>query len=660
MKTGKKLGIWLLICSLVLTGLTLMGERAYAAPTATFSVSGGEASLGGTVSVTVSVSGSENMAFAQVSLNYSANVLEYQSGADSGGSGKVNLLFDCGSGQKSVSRTITFKATATGKASLSLDNAKATPMDANSGDWMNASVSGGASVNVGESKNLSADAHIASIEVSPGTLTPAFNTDVFKYTMEVENDVTSIAVTAKASHQAAKITAVNGATDLKVGANKVTVICTAENGGTAAYTITVTRKEAAAGEKPQPTSKPAEQPTTEPTQEGGGTELTCELNGAAYYVGQSFTEKSIPEGFAAAEIQYQNQTIKGAQFANNNEIQLIYLLNSEKKDGKFFMYYSASGLISELVKLSFYEGNYLYLLDPSAYGATIPVDLVQTTFQMDDRELPGYALAKPKAGIGEPLGEGETDTMLENVSANPEQFVLLFGLTKEGGVSWYTYDKQEKTLQRLIVFASEEEEPEETVVETASDGSEHAVKKMLDTLKVYRVILLGAAAIIVLLIVLCVMISINAKKKAGGEEEDDYEMIYKSLGEEESPKEKAKGKKDKLKEEIAEAKKEVNPVKREDVEATREMPSREIRRKVEKPEQAEPVPEKKVSEKASPKAEKKVSEKAAPKAEKKAPEKAASKAEKKASAKTETKQAKKTTKSVDDDLGLEIFDIDDL
>lgn len=207
-------------------------------------------------------------------------------------------------------------------------------MDAGSGDWMNASVSGGASVNVGESKNLSADAHVASIEVSPGTLKPAFNTDVFKYTMEVENNVTSIAVTAKASHAAAKITAVNGATDLKVGANKVTVICTAENGGTASYVITVTRKEAAAGEKPQQTTtKPPEEVTTAPSQEGS--ELTCELNGAAYYVGQNFTEKSVPEGFSAAEIQYQNQTIKGAQFTNNNQIQLIYLLNAEKKTENF-------------------------------------------------------------------------------------------------------------------------------------------------------------------------------------------------------------------------------------------------------------------------------------------------------------------------------------
>lgn len=668
-KTGKKLGVWLLICSLVLTGLTFMGERAYAAPTATFSVSGGEASLGGTVSVTVSVNGSENMAFAQVSLNYSANILEYQSGADSGGSGRVNLLFDCGSGQKSVSRTITFKAAATGKASLSLDNAKATPMDANSGDWMNASVSGGASVNVGEAKNLSADAHVASIEVSPGTLKPAFNTDVFKYTMEVENNVTSIAVTAKASHQAAKITAVNGASDLKVGANKVSIICTAENGGTAVYTITVTRK-AAASEKPPTTTKPPEEATTAPPQETS--EITCELNGAVYYVEQNFSEKSVPADFSIAEIQYQNQTIKGAQFNNNNEIQLIYLLNSEKKDGKFYMYYPASGLISELVQLSFYEGNYIYLLDTSAYGVTIPVDLTETTFQMDDRELPGYVLVKPKAGVGEPLGEGETDIKLENVSASPEQFVLLFGLSKDGSVSWYTYDKQEKTLQRMVVFASEEEKVEE-VVETSSDGSENAVKKMLATLKTYRIILLGAAAIIVLLIILCVLIGINAKRKAGDEEEDDYEMIYKSF--EDKKEEKEKLPKAKTKKETEPAKREnieatrqmpdwenVEAAKqkpsRENVDATRQMPDRETWRKTEKTEQAEPVPEKKVSEKAEPKAKKKVSEKAAAKAEKKVSEKSAEKP----AEKPEKKHAgnKKASKQAEDDLELEIFDIDDL
>lgn len=637
-----------MLCSLIVTGLLFPGEKAYAAPTANFSVSGGNASLGGTVSVTVSVSGSENMAFAQVSLNYSADILEYQSGADSGGSGRVNLLFDCGSGQKSASRTLTFKAVATGKASLSLDAAKATPMDANSGDWMNASVSGGANVTVGESKNLSGDAHVASIEVSPGTLKPAFNTDVFKYTMEVENNVTSIAVTAKASHQAAKITAVNGAADLKVGANKVTIICTAENGGTAAYTITVTRK-AAGEEKPQTTTKPPEEATTAPPQET--TEITCELNGASYYVGQNFSEKSVPADFSIAEIQYQNQTIKGAQFNNNNEIQLIYLLNSEKKDGKFYMYYPASGLISELVQLSFYEGNYLYLLDPLAYGVTIPVDVVGTTFQMDDRELAGYVLAKPKAGVGQPSEEGGVDVKLENVSTSPDQFVLLYGLSKDGSVSWYTYDKQEKTLQRMVVFASEEEKAEE-VVETVSDGSENAVKKMLGTLKAYRIILLGAGAIIVLLIVLCVMIAVNAKRKAGEEEEeeeeDDYEEIYESFGgreeEEEEPhqkqkkREKAEKETEAAKKEAAEGKKEGKAAAQEIFEATKEMPAREIRKKTESPVQ-------------------KAEQKPAVKPERKPEEEPLPKTEKKPVTKPEKKTAKKTE---EDDLGLEIFDIDDI
>lgn len=662
-----------MLCSLIVTGLLFPGGKAYAAPTANFSVSGGNASLGGTVSVTVSVNGSENMAFAQVSLNYSANILEYQSGADSGGSGRVNLLFDCGSGQKSASRTITFKAVATGKASLSLDAAKATPMDANSGDWMNAGVSGGASVTVGESKNLSGDAHVASIEVSPGTLKPAFNTDVFKYTMEVENSVTSIAVTAKASHQAAKITAVNGASDLKVGANKVTIICTAENGGTAAYTITVTRK-AAGEEKPQTTTKPPEEATTAPPQEEPS-EIICELNGASYYVGQNFPEKSVPADFSAAEIQYQNQTIKGAQFNNNNQIQLIYLLNSEKKDGKFYMYYPSSGLISELVQLSFYEGNYIYLLDPLAYGASIPVDVVGTTFQMDDRELPGYVLANPKAGVGQPAEEGGADVKLENVCASPDQFVFLYGLSKDGSVSWHTYDMQEKTLQRLAVFASEEEK-EEAVVETVSDGSENAVKKMLTTLKAYRIILLGAGAIIVLLIALCVLIAVNAKRKSGEDTEEDYDMIYKSFGDEKEKEDKPEKKQKKrekaekvekaaeaekkeagetrpqiksVKKEAAETGSEGKAAKQEVLEATKTMPAREIRKKTESSAQ-------KTEQKPAAKPERKSGESKVQKPEKKPMQKTDAKSLKKPVSGAEEKPVKKQ----EEDLGLEIFDIDDL
>lgn len=74
------------------------------------------------------------------------------------------------------------------------------------------------------------------------------------------------------------------------------------------------------------------------------------------------------------------------------------------------------------------------------------------------------------------------------------------------------------------------------------------------------------------------------------------------------------------------------------------MPAREIRRKTEKPE----VRTEKPAEKAVQKAEKKPSEKPVQKKEIKSSEKPVSKPEKKPSKKEE------------DDLGLEIFDIDDL
>lgn len=636
MKKREKIAAWLILLSLIFTGFTLGGQTAYAAPTATFSVSGGSATLGGNVSVTVSVSGSENIAFAQVSLNYSANILEYQSGADSGGSGRVNILFDCGSGKKSASRTITFKAVGTGNASLSLDNAQATPMDANSGDWMSASVSGGGSVTVSESKALSKDAHIASIEVSPGTLKPAFNPDVFKYTMEVENSVTSIAVSAKASHAAASITSVKGATDLKVGTNKVTVVCTAESGGTASYVITVTRKKAGA-QTPEPTTKPASE-EVKPEE----TDITCELNGNTYFVGQTFKDKDIPAGFEAAEVQYQEKTIKGAQFKNNNKVQLLYLLDAEKKNGQFFVYYPESGIIGELVQVSFSEGNTIYLLDPTSYGVEIPSDVEERLFNVDDRELKGYYLSKPKDGVGDPAFAADDGYVLDRASAKPDDFVFIYGINSEGVAQWYSYDLQEKTLQRLVVFASEIEEVEEVVEQpVVSDGTDASVKKMLEKLKVYRIILLGGGTIVLLLIVLCVLLAINSKK---GKEDSDAT----SPDEKEEPIKAEKAKK----KELSETKKDgpVEKIEKSQKSDNSENSAQAVTKKIERP-----------AEKTAGKTE----EKPEGRMSAKPVEKAAAPVEEQADSKTPSKPAEEKkpepkTVTEEDDFGLEFFDLDEL
>lgn len=623
MKYGKKIGIWLLVFGIMISGFSFWGRQVQAASTANFSVSGGgTVTQGNTVTLTVSVSGSETMSYAKVSLNYDAKILEYQSGADNGGSGRVSVLFDCGEGAKSASRSITFKAIATGKASVSLDTAEATTMGNASvlPEMMTAKVGGGASVTVEAPKTASGDAHIGWMDISPGKLNPEFNPDVFKYTAEVENNVKQVTVSALASHSAAKITSVSGGNNLKVGANTVTVICTAENGGTVAYTITVTRKEAAQTEEPE---KPEEEKPKEeePKTEG---ELTCELNGVTYYIGQEFKKKDIPEGFEEADLLYQGQTVKGAQFTKNNEIQLLYLLNSEKKNGQFLMYHPATGQMEEILKLSFYEGAYLLLFDPVKYGSAMPAGLTAAQFSIDDRELTGYQLEGLKAGIG--TSEPDSEATWESISAPPENFVLVFGMNQEGEIGWYTYDTQFKTLQRFVLFEAEEAEEEavealgEPEAQPQTQGNE---KKLKDTIKAYQIVLLGAAAIILLLIVLSVLLAIKGRRDKKAEEdhtdgeENDFRYVEVTKKEITLPLDQ---------EEISEA-----------AEASRSLDSDE-----------KPAAKEKPAKKEKPSAKEKAAEK----------EKPVTKETEAVKEKPASKEPKLTGET--GDLGLEIFDLDDL
>ena len=101
-----------------------------------------------------------------------------------------------------------------------------------------------------ESTAISSDAMLSALSLSAGDLSPTFAGDVFAYTASVDNDVESTTVTATANDAGASV-AISPADaddstdghqiDLDVGDNEITVTVTAANGGTADYTVTVTR-----------------------------------------------------------------------------------------------------------------------------------------------------------------------------------------------------------------------------------------------------------------------------------------------------------------------------------------------------------------------------------------------------------------------------------
>jgi hypothetical protein len=90
---------------------------------------------------------------------------------------------------------------------------------------------------------LSNDATLASLGVSAGTLSPAFNANTTSYAATVPYSVESINITATANDAKAAVSGV-GVKALNVGVNNFTVVITAEDGTLRNYTIAVTREPA--------------------------------------------------------------------------------------------------------------------------------------------------------------------------------------------------------------------------------------------------------------------------------------------------------------------------------------------------------------------------------------------------------------------------------
>ena len=101
-----------------------------------------------------------------------------------------------------------------------------------------------------ETVTLSADADLASLTISEGTL-PAFAASTISYAVDVDNDVASVMLTPTTADTAASVTvagtavasgATSGAIALTVGANAIDIVVTAQNGvAMKTYTVTIDR-----------------------------------------------------------------------------------------------------------------------------------------------------------------------------------------------------------------------------------------------------------------------------------------------------------------------------------------------------------------------------------------------------------------------------------
>lgn len=233
---------------------------------------------------------------------------------------------------------------------------------------------------------------LASLTVSAGELSPAFDGNNTNYEVNVDAKVTSITIDAKATDTKASVSG-TGEHALQVGANTLQVVCKAENGSTKTYTITVN-----VDETPQ---------------------VYLKLNKQKLGVVRNVKDLGIPESFEATTIKIDGNEVT-AYHSNNMNKTILYLVN-EKGEKNFYLYDEKEGVTSIFIPVTVLGRN-VYIID----------------IKKDDVKVDHTKFNKIQ--IDNNIFEGWTFTDDKNYS-------LIMVMNQKGEKVIYQYEATENTLQ---------------------------------------------------------------------------------------------------------------------------------------------------------------------------------------------------------------------
>ncbi len=449
-------------------------------------------SVGNNVTATISVSGSDISAYT-IYVSYNSSVLQYNSASGSaivnGGGGTVTA-----SGTSAGSFSISFTAIANGSGSIttsgsdvydingnaiSISHAGATVTVAtasNNGDTNNgnATTEAGETTETTEDDGRSADCDLASLQVSPGTLTPAFSADRTTYSLQVDEDVTSVVVSASAADGNAT-TSVSGANSIQKGKNTVRVTVTAENGAVKVYTINVQAGEDVG-------------------------DPVATIDGKEYSFVMNEDGLEAPEGFTAGTTTYKDWDV--LSYESPNKKITVVCLKDEDGENHWFIMDAEKDVFTPYQEYSSQYNRYIITAVPD--GVAIPDGFKETTLKIGDNSVVAY----------------QSDDIAD------KDLYLVYAINVEGEEGFYEYDAKEQAFLRYVpMIVSEEVLVQATpTVATPSAPVEVPTEKSPFTNPLVIGIMVGAAVIIVILVV-CLVIFAGRINKQNKEMLDAEDMI---------------------------------------------------------------------------------------------------------------------------------------
>lgn len=315
-------------CILTMSVLPGMGITSFAA-NGSIQFSDPSATVGSEVSVNLKVasSGGEALGRADIALAYDANALEFISGNSvEGGSGALRAHGSPDAANPStIVFTMKFQTKQAGSSQITVTSQEVYDSDS---QMVTMAHVGNSTVTVQAVSNASGNAALSSLQVSPGTLSPAFSADVESYSVNVGLDVERLTVNVvPADENAAYV--VTGNEDLQEGENTVVCRVTAQNGTTVKdYTITVLKNAEGAS-----AASGVEDP-------GSVTEILS-LEAAAKSISIIPLEDGavLPEGFSETVIDIDGRKVTGWIWASESNPQYCVFYGMNAAGEKYFYRY---------------------------------------------------------------------------------------------------------------------------------------------------------------------------------------------------------------------------------------------------------------------------------------------------------------------------------
>lgn len=298
----------------------ILSMQALAA-TASISFSDPTVTVGSEVNVTMKVSSPDGtLSRSDITLGYDSSLLEFVSGTDAeGGAGTIRVNGATnGAETGTLEYNLKFNTLASGSAKVSLSNFEVYDTDESIAEITH---QGSSTVTISSAASASNNAILASLVVSPGTLTPEFVNNVTDYSVIVGTSVDTLAINAVTADTGATV-AVTGNEQLNMGENNVAITVTAADGSTqATYNIKVTKQEGG------PNADDAAQNGVPTETVNEGVKLSSKEK--TITIMNPGSDVVIPEGFAESTIDIDGHQVKGWVWKHDSDHQycIVYGMN---------------------------------------------------------------------------------------------------------------------------------------------------------------------------------------------------------------------------------------------------------------------------------------------------------------------------------------------